>query len=1112
MIYCRMNKPEHIVCVVIAGVFLLAGCTAKKTPVLFELLDNTGIKFTNTVSNTKDINIFTYRNFYNGGGVGMGDINNDGLADVFFTSNMGQNKLYLNKGNMQFEDITAKAGIASTGQWSTGVVFADINHDGWLDIYVSNAGQEKIMKGQTNQLFINNQKLGFTEMAKEYGLAQTGYTTQTAFFDYDLDGDLDAYILNNSFIPVNTLNYSNKRELRAEDWPVADFLKGGGDKLLRNDNGKFTDVTKTAGIYSSLIGFGLGVTVGDVNGDGYPDLYISNDFFEKDYLYINQKNGTFTEDIENRVQHLSLASMGADIADVNNDGYPDIFTTDMLPDDEDRLKTTASFDNIDDYNRKVSLGFYRQFMQNTMQVNNRSGKFMETAYLSGVAASDWSWGGLIFDADNDGLSDLYVCNGIYHDVTDQDFINFFADAINQRMVMTGEKTAVDSIIGKMPSRPILNKAFRNKGGLQFSDEGVNWGFTKPSFSNGAAYGDLDNDGDLDLIINNVNQPAFVYKNNSREQNKNNYISLLLTGTGSNSFAIGSTIKVYQGSQIISREVIPSRGFQSSVDYQQVIGLGNGLADSVVISWPDQSVTTMIKPGINQLHKVSQVSGKKLTAAAITPLQNGLLQQVPVAFDKHTENEFIDFYDERNIPVMLSREGPKAAQGDVNGDGLEDLYIGGAANQGGQLYIQTAAGGFEKKESPVFKMFAGFEDAAVLFFDCDKDSDLDLFVGSGGNTAQANSREIQNRLYINDGKGNYTINTGALPINADNCGAVAANDFDDDGDMDLFVGSRCVTKNYGTTPTSYILVNNGAGIFKDMGTATNPGIAFAGMVNAATWVDIAGDKKKELMITGDWMAPVFFSYNGNNFSEVKTNLSALKGFWQSAAAADLDGDGDEDLVLGNMGENFYLRTVLDKPVKLFINDFDGNGSVEKIMTRTVGGKDIPVFMKREMVEQIPSLKKQNLKNSDYAGKSIQNLFTPELIKKCIVKELNYAVSIIAINEGNGKFTIKEMPLNVQLSCVAAILCTDVNADGKPDLVMGGNNFNFIPQFGRLDASFGHVLINKGAGNFDWLPATQSGLELSGEIKDIRLLSINKAKHVLVLQNNEVPVLYKLRQSQ
>ncbi len=1109
MIYCRMNKLKHIAFLIVTGLFLLAGCTEKKTPVLFDLLDNTGINFTNTVSNTRDINIFTYRNFYNGGGVGMGDINNDGLADVFFTSNMGQNKLYLNKGNMQFEDITAKAGIASAGQWSTGVVFADINHDGWLDIYVSNAGQEKIMKGQTNQLFINNQKLGFTESAKEYGLDQTGYTTQTAFFDYDLDGDLDAYILNNSFIPVNTLNYSNKRELRAEDWPVADFLKGGGDKLLRNDNGKFTDVTKTAGIYSSLIGFGLGVTVGDVNGDGYPDLYISNDFFEKDYLYINQKNGTFKEDIENRVQHLSLASMGADIADVNNDGYPDIFTTDMLPGDEDRLKTTASFDNIDDYNRKVGLGFYRQFMQNTMQVNNKNGKFMETAYMSGVAASDWSWGGLIFDADNDGLSDLYVCNGIYHDVTDQDFINFFADAINQRMVMTGEKTAVDSIISKMPSKPILNKAFRNKGGLQFSDEGVNWGFTKPSFSNGAAYGDLDNDGDLDLIINNVNQPAFVYKNNSREQNKNNYISLLLTGNGNNSFAIGSTIKVYQGNQIISREVIPSRGFQSSVDYQQVIGLGNGLADSVVITWPDQSVTAMIKPGINQLHKVAQASGKKAAAVTVASLPGGLLQQVPMAFDKHTENEFIDFYDERNIPVMLSREGPKAAQGDVNGDGLEDLYIGGAANQAGQLYLQTAAGGFEKKEQPVFKMFAGFEDAAVLFFDCDKDGDLDLFAGSGGNTAQANSRETQNRLYINDGRGNFAINTAALPINADNCGAVAANDFDGDGDLDLFAGSRCVTKSYGSTPTSYILINNGAGIFKDMGAAANKAITAAGMVSAAAWVNITGDAKKELVIAGDWMAPLVFAYNGSSFVEVNTNLSALKGFWQSMAAADLDGDGDEDLVLGNIGENFYLHPALDKPVKLFINDFDGNGAVEKIMTRTVDGKDMPVFMKREMVEQIPSLKKQNLKNSDYAGKTIQNLFTPELMKKCIVKEINYATSIIAINDGNGKFTIKEMPLNVQLSCVSAILCTDVNADGKTDLVMGGNNFNFIPQFGRLDASFGHVLINKGAGNFNWLPAAQSGLELSGEIKDIHLLSISKAKHILVLQNNEVPVLYKLK---
>jgi len=721
-------------CVVIFCILFFStnffSCKEKKQLTLFTLENNTGINFINKVENTKDFNIFTYRNFYNGGGVAIGDINNDSLPDVFMTSNMGGNKIYLNEGNFKFEDVSIKAGIEEKGKWNTGVVMADINADGWLDIYVCNAGIDKWKNHDGNKLFINNHDLTFTEKAKEYGLDEKGYTTHAAFFDYDLDGDLDCYILNNSFIPVNTLNYESKRELRAEDWPVEDFVKGGGDKLLRNDGGHFNDVSKEANIYGSLIGFGLGVTVGDVNGDHYPDLYISNDFFERDYLYINQQNGTFKEELPQWIEHTSLASMGADLADINNDGYPDIFTTDMLPADDYRLKTTSSFDGYDIYHKKEIQGFYHQFQQNALQVNNGNGKFRETAYFSGVAASDWSWGALMFDADNDGMNDIYVCNGIYKDLIDQDFIDFFANDIIQKMVMSGEKKEVQQIVDSMPSVPILNKAFRNNGNLKFSDEGINWGFTQPSFSNGAAYGDLDNDGDLDLIVNNVNMPCFVYKNNSREINGNHFISFQLEGKAPNKFAIGAKIEVQIDSATLTRELIPSRGFQSSTDYRIVIGLGNKKPAFVKIIWPDRSESYLKDPAVDKNYLIRQSDSSIQTAmsSSILPL---LTEPANEQFDKHVENTFVDYYNERNVPVMLSREGPKAAVADVNKDGLQDIFIGGAKGQAGQLYFQTK-NGFVKSSQKTFEADKEFEDVAVLFFDCDKDGDEDLFVGAGGN--------------------------------------------------------------------------------------------------------------------------------------------------------------------------------------------------------------------------------------------------------------------------------------------------------------------------------------------------------------------------------------------
>lgn len=1067
--------------------------------------DETNIAFTNKIENQKDLNIFKYRNFYNGGGVAVGDLNNDNLPDIYFTANQEKNKLYLNKGDFKFEDITEKANVGGNNVWSTGVVMVDINNDSFLDIYVCNAGN---VKGDNlkNELFINNGDLTFTEKAEEYNLAESGLTTHAAFFDFDLDGDLDVYILNNSFIPVSSLNYSNKRDLRDKDWDVPNMLKGGGDKFLRNDDGKFTDISQEAGIYGSLIGFGLGVTVGDINQDGYPDIYVSNDFYERDYLYINNQNGSFTESIKEWTNHISQSSMGADMADINNDGNMDVFVTDMLPEKSQRLKETTHFENYDLYQRKQGLDFYHQYMQNTLQLNTGNSHLSEIAHFSGLSKTDWSWGALIFDMDNDGYKDVFVCNGIYHDLTNQDFMNFFANDIIQEMVVDGKKEEVQDIVNRMPSTPISNYAFKNNQDLTFSNTSQEWGLDTPSFSNGAAYVDLDNDGDLDIVINNVNQKAFVYKNNTNLISKNNYIKVKLEGEKPNTYAIGSIVKLFSGNEIITQEVIPSRGFQSSTDYIQTIGIGEKQIDSAHIIWPNNKFERVTNIDHNKLITFNQGNATQ-NYFQKSNSDSKYLTEVSIDIDKHKENNHIDFNYEGLIQQMLSKEGPAVSIKDLNKDGLDDVFIGGAKNQESKLYFQTKNGEFKSSQSNDFREDKGLEDTVSAIFDVDNDGDFDIMIGSGGNEVD-DEKKYKTRLYLNIGNGKFIKGKSSIPTTFSNVSTIAPFDFDNDGDTDVFIGSRSVPAVYGINPKHLLLENDGNGVFKDVTQSKAYSLKNLGMITDAVWEDFDEDGKKDLIVVRDWNTPIILKNSGKRLSPIKSSLDSLKGWWNTIAVKDINNDNKPDLVLGNKGSNLSYQPTNQNPLKIFINDFDNNGTVEQIITQSIDGKDIPVIMKHELTSQIVSLKKQNIKFSEYATKSIQELFSEEVIANSIVNEVNTSESLVAINSGNLNFEIIILPKEVQFSSVNAIAFSDINNDSYPDLILGGNEYNYKPQYSRLDANYGSLLLGNGDGTFEWQDYTKSGFFIKGEVKNITPLKSDKDNYLFIGINNEQPKLFKI----
>jgi len=1119
----------------LAGFLILTACHRDNTDTLFESLpaDQTGVDFVNRSLDKKDFNIFNYRNFYNGGGVAIGDVNNDGLPDIFLTSNFESNKLYLNKGNMTFGDVTEKAGLSGKKFWSTGVTFADVNGDGLLDIYVCNSGSRD---ERGNQLYINqgvkNGTPVFAEKAQEYGLADGGFSTHAAFFDYDRDGDLDMYLLNNSFTPMDRLAFANLRSTRD---------KLGGDKLFRNEgtgpDGRqkpFVDVSAQAGIYGSLIGFGLGITIGDVNNDNWLDIYISNDFYERDYLYINQKNGTFKEDIENQMGHISLASMGADIADVNNDGNLDIFVTDMMPDDDYRLKTTTVFEGYDLNRLKETRDFFHQDSRNMLHMNNGNGTFSEVGRMAGTSATDWSWGALLFDMDMDGRKDIFVANGILKDLTDQDFVAFLSENPDLQSMVAGiKKFDYKEYVDKMSSSPLPNYAFRNTGtGMNYENKAAEWGLGEPSFSNGSAYGDLDNDGDLDLVVNNNNAPVSIFRNRSVEKNHRNFLRVQLRGYDHNPNAIGASVYVHQKGQTQFLQQMPNRGFESSVDLTMVFGLGNNPAvDSLVVIWPDDKKQVLQKPKANQTLKLDHANATQ-TATFIPKEAVGprLFTDVTAPSQLsyvHQENEFIDYNRDGLLKQMLSREGPALAVGDVNGDGLDDIFLGGSVTMPRTLYLQRANQTFAMQKQP-FLLDANYtEDAAAQFFDADGDGDLDLYVATGSNELD-DPTLLADRFYRNDGKGNFAWDrTQSRTLVSNSC--VVSADFDRDGDLDLFVGGRLVPGKYGETPKQTLLVNDGKGNFSNATAQLMPSANDIGMVTDAVWSDVDKDSFPDLVLVGDWMPiTVLKNKGGKGFEKITDEaVPNSSGWWNTIHATDLDGDGDTDFVVGNLGLNSRLVASTAGPAHLYSNDFDRNGNYEQIITCYRPGPDqgdgptdareYVMAQKNDLQKRIPGIKTKFLKYTDYAKAGFTDLFSEQQQQGMSVKQAQTAETSILINDGKGRFTRLALPVQAQTSPIRAVLTGDYNHDGRVDVLLAGNFYDVLSELGRYDASYGLLLLGRGKGP-DGNPAftatkpESTGFFVRGQVRHMSVVGgANGQELVVVAKNNDKAQVFAVAKS-
>lgn len=1088
-------------------IILLLGCKQQSKRLeapLFEVLNHTktNLHFVNNLKPTPEFNMLKYMYYYNGAGVGAGDFNNDGKTDLFFAGNQVQNTLYLNEGKMQFEDVTQQAHIPADSAWSTGVSVVDINNDGMLDLYICRVGNYKVLKGRNQLLVCKEIKNGIPTYADEtekYGLGFSGFSTQAAFFDFDKDGDLDMFLLNHS------VNHNGNFASRSLFTNTYDTL--AGDQFFKNDNGHFTNITMQSGINSSKISYGLGIAISDINLDGWPDIYVGNDFHENDYLYINQRNGAFKEELNDHMMHTSQFSMGVDVADINNDAYPDVISMDMMPYDPVISKRSLGEDEYQTSLEKIKFGYSHQYSRNNLQLNQRNGMFAETGFYSGIYATDWSWSSLWMDFDDDGKKDLFISNGIPKRLNDIDYISFMVnDAVQdklQNQTLDGNDLA---IINKFPEIKLPNRFFKNKGDVKFEDISNNIQGNPNSFSNGAVYADLDNDGDLDIVVNNIWDPVLVYEN--KAATKNHSINLKLNGPPQNLNSLGAKCFVFSDHQIIYTEKSVVHGFMSSMETPLHIGIGAVKPDSILLVWPDNTYQALNYDTVNRI--INAVWKKGLPAfdyKMITDfykLQGRPMADITAAAKLdyvHVENEFNEFNREFLLPRMFGSEGPALAVADVNADKLDDIYIGSSKGEKSVLFLQNPNGTFSRSVQPQFDLDSTYEDVDACFADVNNDGYPDLAVASGGNEYYGNEAWRQPRIYLNDGAGKFRKLADAMPGIYLTQSCIKPCDFNKDGFTDFFVGARTTPFEYGKIPASYLLQNDGTGHFKDVTATLAKGLSGVGFVTNAAWTDINNDKQPDLVVSLEWGGIGAFINDKGQF--IKKVLTAKKGWWNFVLPMDIDNDGDMDLVAGNEGLNSLFQPSANEPLRMYYNDFDNNGTKEQVVTYYKQGVEIPMSSKMDLEKQMPFLKKKYLYAADFSKASLSDIFSKDKLSAADVYTADYFSNAVLINDGKGNFSVKALPCEAQLTCLKDATIIDANGDNLPDILTAGNFYEQAIPLNRSDAGFGTVLINKGNGNFD--AENINGLVIKNQVRHILPIKIKNKTAYAIARNNDAFIL-------